>query len=457
MHVLNQTPFRVIASSAQASAPEPDPYYPRGEPREATPVRPVISVRVKGTFRIDPDAPRGKPWDPPPPAIPVEEAEQLDFAGDTTFLDDLGRSLEYGGDLSPYKGRPEFLVYGHCYQPGGKNAPTCPVAVAVGDLRKRLLVSGAREWLPAGEDDLRVSSPVPFTEMPLRWELAYGGLTDPKNPMGKGQELGLPTDPVPADPQSPSFRQVPNIEYPSETISQPSDRPDPAGLGPLLPHWLPRATAAGKRDQRWATFRAPLPPQDYSPLFHNLAPADQHFPNELDGTEPIRLENLHPKHPLLEASLPRLRLRMFVAQVTEQRILFHEAPLRLDTIHLFPEKERLVLLWRQHVGAEQGEYTHLCLASEPATEPAQPLEHYREVFWPALVGARPEPEPPPLGLDEAALQAKVDATMAECRRILAEGKADPALQDALKNEHDPSAAFELLMGWLENLPVPPKP
>ena len=69
--------------------------------------------------------------------------------------------------------------------------------------------------------------------------------------------------------------------------------------------WEPRLGRQGTRDQRWAMFRAPLPPQDFDPRFANAAPDDQQLPEGFfRGDETVTLTGLHRSCPVYEAMLP---------------------------------------------------------------------------------------------------------------------------------------------------------
>ena len=57
----------------------------------------------------------------------------------------------------------------------GQPATSCFVSLQIGDRRKVIAVIGDRVAQYAGGATPVVTDPVPFTEMPLRYERAYGG------------------------------------------------------------------------------------------------------------------------------------------------------------------------------------------------------------------------------------------------------------------------------------------
>src|SRR6185437_14727871 len=205
------------------------------------PTSPALTLIVRGTFSLPTHG----------PAIAKPKDEQKTLRGDEQHLDDLGRSLAYATDLVPMKPRGEVLVYATCHTPDDRPRPSHEVAIQVGPIQKTLRVTGPRVFVEGVLGKLGPGRTAPFTVMPIRWELAFGGMTFPQNPLGRGME------PIPDDEGRP-IPYLPCIEYPDSLMTEPKDRPVPAGFGPIPPSWLPRSRQQGTRDQRWALFRAPL-------------------------------------------------------------------------------------------------------------------------------------------------------------------------------------------------------
>ena len=74
-------------------------------------------------------------------------------------------------DAGMPKSNAEFLVTGRAFQPDGEPKETCPVTVKLGGLEKTLYVIGDRFW-----KGKKQSTPQPFSEMPVTWERAFGGV-----------------------------------------------------------------------------------------------------------------------------------------------------------------------------------------------------------------------------------------------------------------------------------------
>ncbi len=91
-------------------------------------------------------------------------------------------------DFRSEKVATDVLVYGKAFAPNAAPCRSMDVAFALGPLKKTLRVFGDRVLEGPG-DRPHFSDPTPFTEMPLDWEHAYGGI-DLAAPM-TSTELGL--------------------------------------------------------------------------------------------------------------------------------------------------------------------------------------------------------------------------------------------------------------------------
>lgn len=247
------------------------------------------------------------------------------------------------------KPRGEVLVYGTCHVPGGAPAGSAQVRLQVSDaIDKRLRVTGRREWLRGPTGRLHASAPVPFTRLELDWAHAYGGPDCPDNPDGIGHW---------GRPDGRERFPLPCIEYPDEPMSLPDDRIRPAALTPR-PLTLPaRQKLAGTYDDHWFRHHHPGYPQDIRPEFFLTAAPDQVLPGFLEGRERFRLEGMHPRHPVLAGQLPGLRARCFVERKAAGEPAgtappFEEVPLHADTLLLFPELERAILIHHGSVAVE---------------------------------------------------------------------------------------------------------
>jgi hypothetical protein len=204
-------------------------------------------------------------------------------------------------------------------------------------------VCGVRAFY-RGVVGVAVSAPLPFTELPLRWEYAYGGadfsdpdhpLEEPRNPVGRG---------VAHQADTLIEKPAPQIEEHGHPITKPNQKRRPAGVGAIGRHWVPRRDYTGTIDEHWKRERMPLLPADFDERFNQVAPPELITPQPLRGGEPVRLENLHPDGPL-HFELPRVRY--YVGARGEEGTTEHR-PL-LDTVLLLPNERALELTWRTTV------------------------------------------------------------------------------------------------------------
>lgn len=253
-------------------------------------------------------------------------------------------------DAAMPKPRGEVLLSGACFAPGGQPCPFARVEFKVGYLHKTLQVSGDRVWVPAHENlaaDLASglrwvpSTAAPFSRMDLDPGHAFGGADFDDNPAGLGY-LPKGTDP---DPRQGT--PLPNVEPADQPMVSPWDRPAVAGLGPLDLMNPARQKKYGTVDKQWAKEVYPADPADTDLTFYNMAPEDQQIDGFWQGDEGFVLTNMHPDTPLLKGTLPGLVPRCFVGlQAEDSAPPWREVPLRVETVWLFPEQNRGVMIHR---------------------------------------------------------------------------------------------------------------
>ncbi|MFO7595131.1 MAG: DUF2169 domain-containing protein [Desulfocurvibacter africanus] len=275
------------------------------------------------------------------------------------------------------KPRGEFLVTGACCAPRGETRPVSQVSVRVGPLSKSVSVFGDRAWKQVGNAAMSIGEPTPFSAMPVTWEHAFGGPGFLDNPLGKGVQ------PL-ATPGGGSVLPLPNLEYPDRLIGSPDDRLPPACFGPLDMTWPQRASKAGTYGDKWLKERWPWFPDDMNYEFFNLASADQMLPGFLTGEEAVEIRNMHPDLPLIASRLPRVRPRLFATlkkspKAGPEEDTFREIGLHVDTLWLFPEALRGVVMHRgltEILDEELEDVRYVLSATESPDEPAKPIEHY---------------------------------------------------------------------------------
>jgi len=315
----------------------------------------VLIVKAKLTLRpgAAPSLPEGHPV-----------LAQGTLRGDVFRDDDDDQTGEclYPSDFADFKPHADVILRGSCHTPGNKRMTECPVRFGVGGWSKILRVVGHRVWMD-GVLGPAMSDPVPFDRMPLDDRHSFGGPEHPLNPVGKG--FGT--------------RELPNVEHVDDLLRSRSDRPNPAGFGPLSPNRPERQAKIGKRyGKSYREKRAPYYAEDFDWSFFNAAPPDQRVPY-LRGDEELLFQNLHAGAEVFRSRLPGLRIRAFASDAPGR---LREVAMVLDTLLADLDEGALHLVWRGLTDAKEDDLSEetVIIGSEPLADPPLPVEHYREVL-----------------------------------------------------------------------------
>lgn len=266
------------------------------------------------------------------------------------------------------KVRGEWLVLGSGYAPNKKPVKAVAVRAQVGNAKKELWAVGNRTWKGGVPSD-----PMPFLEMPISWENAFGGEGFAQNPLGKGFKS--------TKSESGEVHHLPNVEFAGKLLTSPRERPRPACFAALDPSWQERAAKAGTYDKRWLDTKYPEFPDDFEPTHFNMAPDDQWI--EGMNFEPgvrFSFENMHPDKQRVEGALPPVRMRVFVTRSDDDGQM-HDVSLRCDTLWFLPHVEKAIMLFRGTIEVEDEmleEVADMLVALEWADRP-KPMSHYAKV------------------------------------------------------------------------------
>jgi hypothetical protein len=323
---------------------------------------PIFSVLVKRTYRIG----AGRAAERAPRANPLARADVYYDGGDPESA-----TVVFENDLAPYKLKTDVVLIGTAHVPRGTPTPEMSVGLAVGDYRKVIRVIGDRRCLYRAGLPPAFTDPEPFTEMPIRYERAYGGtylrddvtrmLPYPRNPLGAGFVLKNTLEAV-------DGLALPNLEDPDDLLTpervvlgEPerwNAQPLPQGFGWFQRTWYPRCSFVGSvpgfvdpdevmreealglvpRGQIALARRFKLPGFDVR--FNNGASLGLALPH-LGGGEIVRLRNLTPDGALdfqLPSDPPRIALDIGRGETTLDPVL--------HTVSIRVKQMEVDLVWR---------------------------------------------------------------------------------------------------------------
>jgi hypothetical protein len=277
------------------------------------------------------------------PRVTVSEQQQAPVIADQYYGDAGSTSMRYAGELHLGKPTTDVIVVGHARAPDGKPVSELAVGVRVAERSKVARVVGDRLWT-----GMQFTRPVPFAEMPLVYERAFGGLLEQKdgpalveerNPIGKGLSFARRRA-APGD-------VMPNIEDPKYPLSD-GARTSPVGFGCIAPAWHPRRTFAGTFDETWRRTRAPYLPDDFQARYFNCASDGLVFDRYLQGGEPVSLMGMSPRG-ALRMTVPTLKLATSFV-LARQRL---PRPNHLQTIVLEPDENRIRLTFHAELPCDK--------------------------------------------------------------------------------------------------------
>ena len=276
-------------------------------------------------------------------------------------------------DFALHKPLTDVLVLGKAVAPGRRPVAELLVRLEIAGKTKDVLVLGERRWVYA-MGTFRASPPVPFTEMPLRFDRAFGGIDAQSSRAERRNLSGVGFSAAPRGARLDGT-PLPNLEDPRARIRSPSDQPAPVGLGVVERSWLPRLSYAGTYDEGWMQTRRPFLPADFDERFFQAAPEDQQCPR-LRGGELIRCHHMADE-PVVEYRVPRLEIPVRAVYATKTATLRPE----LDTIVLEPHLGLATLTWRARtpLPRKPSQLREIWVGPAPPGEPVD-LRDGRPVF-----------------------------------------------------------------------------
>ncbi len=287
----------------------------------------VVVAMVKQTYRVTGSGELRLDDDP----VPVRLA---DVPWDP---DDERSSLRYHSDVIDVKVGTDVVVVGDAVS-------TTPVewidvAIAAGEIRALVRAHGPRVYYRA-LTGVAIGSAAETTRVPLKYELAYGGMTadctvvEERNPSGVG---------VAARDSDLVDTRAPQLEHPSRPHKTARDRHPPIGVNAVMTHWLPRRAFAGTYNAEWKEGRMPLLPEDFDARHNSVAHPSLWSARGLVPGETIAVQGMT-LDGALTFELPRLPVRIVGVFHDGTREVYDA---RVDTIVIEPELRRVELVGRR--------------------------------------------------------------------------------------------------------------
>ena len=292
-------------------------------------------------------------------------------AGDIHYDDPMNSSVQFEADFVPWKLATDIIFNATAYAPEGKATEQFMASVMVGDVRKDLLITGKRTAHYQANSLPLFSEPELITELPLRYEDAYGGvdiysdLDTPcayaRNPLGKGfaiknteksiEALTLPLIEEPTDCLTPE-------RLLTEHFMHWERQPMPAGISWFPKTWQPRARYAGvmpadrEVEQELRKAYAKIVPEEQQALYQQTGLPDMDFRffsgasaglalPYLHGDEVIKMRHLTPEGKLafqLPNEKPQIALNIGQGVKTLESVL--------QTVMVRMEDAEVDLVWR---------------------------------------------------------------------------------------------------------------
>jgi hypothetical protein len=300
----------------------------------------------------------------------AEEQAEIALADEPWDPDQAERSsLRHAGEVLLLKPSTDVIVTGTARSPNGEPRSEWDAALEVRRRGETLLAYGAqvlgpRSFRHSAEKGWVLTEPEPTAEVPLRYELAYGGAYPARREEGAPADASVAAawvwhDPNPSGTGFFDERALdPAVEYRAPQW-QPRAHPltelnravPLTGFGPVARPWSSRLRYAGTYDEAWLRktreeVARGLPsdyPADFDPRFFQCAHPELITPRHLQGDEEIVLTGLLPGPAPFTLRLPGV---VVVATMVDGKDGGYREGLRLDTVHLDLDAARVSLCWR---------------------------------------------------------------------------------------------------------------
>ncbi len=252
--------------------------------------------------------------------------------------------------------------------------------------------------------------------MPIDWQHALGGKDDPRNPLGKG----LAADAETGVQEAPNVVDLQRLPAKSDPAAMP-----PVSFLPLGAGWPARSQAKVSADPDWLAGKTPGLPGDFDYSWFQTSPPEQRGTGKFRPGDSFSVKGMHPEKEIVTGKLPLQQPWARVERLTAEGIKAEPALLELDTVWLFPDQEKGVLVWHGEARAADDEASDI--SAVVAGFGSQPSE-----FVPLIEDEVPPPPPaapppaPQLLLPETVTEETMPAASAAPDAAAAEVSAAPS-------------------------------
>ncbi len=308
---------------------------------------------IKGTFDL---VPGRLEWAEEPRAVVVSDVLRDEENPERS-------SLLSAGEVLLHKPTTDVFVSGTASAPDGRPTERWLTSVRVSDGDRVIAnstaeVTGPRTFQHRRMRGWTLSDPAPTTEVPIAYELAYGGAFVEREPAEDAPPLRVHE----ANPSGTGFFDEATLDRAREYTApqwQLADHPvvdmnrdvPLAGFGPIARPWTSRLQHAGTYDEAWrertrseaAMGLPPDYPADFDARFFQAAHPALICPAHLRGDETLGLAGLVTGHGLFTTRLPGIQIGASLRAWGHDWVQVH-AP--LDTVHVDVDAAKVELCWR---------------------------------------------------------------------------------------------------------------